>query len=84
MNIPFYIGDSKLAVSYTEKDTEVTFKGYIWILNSGKGFYRTNFSVTVPLKDYDESKNNNTALVSIVLYPDNNTYKCTFNGFENK
>lgn len=84
MNIPFYIGDSKLSVLYNEKNTEITFKGYIWILNSSKGFFRNDFSCTIPLKDFDESKNNNTALISIVLYPDNNTYKFTFDGFESK
>ncbi|ACN84564.1 hypothetical protein OFR22_04420 [Brachyspira hyodysenteriae] len=50
----------------------------------GNEFFRNNFSCTIPLKDYDESKNNNTALISIVLYPDNNTYKFTFDGFESK
>uniref|UniRef100_UPI003F4B1431 hypothetical protein n=1 Tax=Brachyspira catarrhinii TaxID=2528966 RepID=UPI003F4B1431 len=84
MSIPFYAGDSKLEISYNSKDDEVTFKGYIWIGNSGTLFFRNDFSCTIPLKDYDESKNNNTALISIVLYPDNNTYKFTFDGFESK
>ena len=84
MSIPFYAGDSKLEVSYNDKDTEATFKGYIWIGNSGTLFFRNDFSCTISLKDYDEAKNNNTTLISIVLYPDNNTYKFTFDGFESK
>ena len=84
MSMPFYAGDSKLEISYNSKDDEVTFKGYIWIGNSGTLFFRNDFYCTIPLKDFDESKNNNTALISIVLYPDNNTYKFTFDGFESK
>ncbi|CRF31483.1 hypothetical secreted protein [Brachyspira suanatina] len=84
MSIPFYIGDSKLSVVYDDKSNEITYNGYIWILNSGKGFFRNDFSCTIPLKDFDESKNNNTALISIVLYPDSDSYICTFDGFESK
>ncbi|MEI0558766.1 hypothetical protein [Brachyspira intermedia] len=84
MSMPFYAGDSKLEVSYNDKDTEITFKGYIWIGNSGTLFFRNDFSCTIPIKDYNESKNNSTALISIVLYPDNNTYQFTFDGFESK
>ncbi len=84
MSMPFYAGDSKLEISYNSKDDEVTFKGYIWIGNSGTLFVRNDFSCAIPIKDYDESKNNNTALISIVLYPDNSTYKFTFDGFETK
>ena len=84
MSIPFYAGDSKLQTSYSDKDSEITFKGYIWIGNTGTLFFRNDFSCTISLKDFNESKNNNTALISIVLYPDNNTYKCSFDGFENK
>ena len=84
MSIPFYVGDSKLQAVYNDKNTNVTFNGYIWILNSGKGFCRNNFSVTIPITNFDEDKYNNTALISIVLYPDNDTYKCTFDGFETK
>ena len=84
MSIPFYAGDSKLQTSYSDKDSEITFKGYIWIGNTGTLFFRNDFSCTISLKDFNESKNNNTALISIVLYPDNDTYKCTFDGFETK
>ena len=84
MSIPFYAGDAKLEILYKEKDTEITFKGYIWIGNSGTLFFRNDFSCTVSLKDFDEVKNNNTALISIVLYTDNTTYQCTFYGFESK
>ncbi|MEI0563955.1 hypothetical protein [Brachyspira pulli] len=84
MSMPFYAGDAKLEILYKEKDTEITFKGYIWIGNSGTLFFRNDFSCTVSLKDFDEVKNNNTALISIVLYPDNSTYQCTFDGFESK
>ena len=84
MSIPFYIGDSKLKISYNDKDKEIIFKGYIWLGNSGKLFFRNNFDVKISLKNYDEEKNNNTALISIILYPDNDTYQYTFDGFESK
>ena len=84
MSIPFYIGDSKLKISYNDKDKEIIFKGYIWLGNSGKLFFRNNFDVKIPLKNYDKEKNNNTALISIILYPDNDTYQYTFDGFESK
>ena len=80
MSMPFYAGDAKLEILYNEKYTEITF----WIGNSGTLFFRNDFSCTVSLKDFDEVKNNNTALISIVLYPDNSTYQCTFDGFESK
>ena len=84
MSMPFYAGDSKLKVSYNDKYGEVTFKGYIWIGNTGTLFFRNNFSCTISLKDFDESKYNNTALISIILYPDTDTYTFTLDGFESK
>ena len=56
MSMPFYAGDSKLEILYKEKDTEITFKGYIWIGNSGTLFVRNDFSCAIPINDYDEYK----------------------------
>ena len=45
---------------------------------------RKDITIEIPLNGFDEEKYNNTALITLKLFPDSYTYSSTLDGFETK
>ena len=73
------------AGEYTEGSDKFNLDFYLWI---GAQFsnlvLRKDITIEIPLNGFDEEKYNNTALITLKLFPDTDTYSSTLDGFETK
>ncbi|WP_096737584.1 hypothetical protein [Brachyspira sp. G79] len=80
-----YIKLDNMYFEYNEGSEKFNLNFYLWI---GAQFsnlvLRKDITIEIPLNGFNEEKYNNTALITLKLLPDSDTYNFTLDGFETK
>lgn len=85
MNTGKYIKLDNMYFEYTEGSEKFKLNFYLWIgAQSSNLVLRKDITIEIPLNGFDEEKYNNTALITLKLFPDSDTYSSTLDGFETK
>ena len=80
-----YINLDNMYFEYTEGSDKFNLDFYLWIgAQSSNLVLRKDIIIEIPLNGFDEEKYNNTALITLKLFPDTDTYSSTLDGFETK
>lgn len=80
-----YISLENMYFEYNESSEKVSIDFYLWIgAQFSNLILRKNITIEIPLSNFDEDKYNNTALITLKLLPDNDTYTFNLDGFEAK
>ncbi|OEJ13823.1 hypothetical protein BFL38_03495 [Brachyspira hampsonii] len=80
-----YIKLDNMYFEYTEGSEKFKLNFYLWIgVQSSNLVLRKDITIEIPLNGFDEEKYNNTALITLKLFPDSDTYSSALDGFETK
>ncbi|MBW5394027.1 hypothetical protein A9495_00995 [Brachyspira hampsonii] len=80
-----YIKLDNMYFEYNEGSEKFNLDFYLWIgAQFSNLILRKDIIIEIPLNNFDEEKYNNTALITLKLLPDSDTYTFTLDGFETK